>query len=92
MNEIGSIATKKSIGLRGDFKGTAEYPTCLEWLAAHGSAEEFYAVLLEAGFGTMRGKAEQCFLLAWPDADILIPWPEGLTPKQAILAWAKAQL
>jgi hypothetical protein len=27
----------------------------------------------------------------WAEADILIPWPEGLTAKQAIIAWAKEQ-
>lgn len=31
------------------------------------------------------------FVLHWKAADVFIPWPEGMTPKQAILAWAKAQ-
>lgn len=32
--------------------------------------------------------ADDAFILNWEDADILIPWPVGMSPKQAILAWA----
>ena len=34
------------------------------------------------------GEADEVWLLRWPEADLLIPWPEGMTPKEAILHWA----
>ncbi len=39
----------------------------------------------------VRQEAKTCWLLDWDAADVRIPWPEGLTPKQAILRWAREQ-
>lgn len=38
-----------------------------------------------------RPDADTVYLLAWPREDLAIEWPEGMTLKQAILAWAKEQ-
>jgi hypothetical protein len=35
-----------------------------------------------------RPVAEEVFVLHWEDADIVIPWPKGMTAKQAIIDWS----
>ena len=37
------------------------------------------------------GAPEQ-FVLDWPQADLVIPWPEGLTALEAVVTWAQRQL
>ena len=39
------------------------------------------------GFLT-RPDAEEVFVIDWPDAGIVIPWPAGDTPAEAIRRWA----
>lgn len=34
---------------------------------------------------------EEMYVLYWADEDVVIPWPAGMAPKQAILAWAREQ-
>jgi len=52
-----------------------------------------YVALWIGEFGTpfpiRNPDAEANFVLVWPSQDIEIPWPEGMTPRQAIIAWAK---
>ena len=37
---------------------------------------------------TERPDVEEAYILQWEAADVVIPWPKGRTPKQAILDWA----
>lgn len=39
-----------------------------------------------------RGDADEVFVLHWEDAGVIIPWPEGMTVKEAIVQWAGAEL
>jgi len=47
--------------------------------------------------GGMRPQFEQVddftetFLIVWRDAGIVVPWPEGMTAREALLAWADAE-
>lgn len=34
---------------------------------------------------------DEILVLDWEAAGIVIPWLAGMTPKEAVLAWAKAQ-
>lgn len=39
------------------------------------------------GFLSERPTDKESFVMDWPEAGMLIPWPEGMTAKQAIEAW-----
>jgi len=34
---------------------------------------------------------DEISVIVWKLAGIVIPWPKGLSPKEAVLAWAKEQ-
>ncbi len=34
---------------------------------------------------------DKIHVILWEAADIVIPWLAGMTPKEAVLAWAKEQ-
>ena len=49
-----------------------------------------YAIWIEAASQLhIRGDADEVFVIHWEDADVVIPWPEGMTVKEAIMAWAQ---
>lgn len=48
--------------------------------------------LLVQGEGTLKRPAQEVWIVDWPEAEIRILWPEGMTPKEAILAWAIEQM
>ena len=49
---------------------------------------QYYLVKIVGERFTERPDAEEVYILDWEAADIIIPWSEGRTPKQAILDWA----
>lgn len=45
----------------------------------------------EGGLELTRPKGGDVYVMHWKEGDMVIPWPEGMTAKEAILAWAKEQ-
>ena len=39
-----------------------------------------------------RPVAKEVFVLHFEDAGVVIPWPKGMTVKEAVLSWARAQV
>ena len=56
---------------------------------------QYVAILIQEGVSPLLERptnAKECYVLKWPDADVEIPWPEGMTVKEAIVAWGIALL
>ena len=41
---------------------------------------------------TRHPTAKRQYVLAWPQADLVIPWPNGLTAMEAVITWAQERL
>ena len=50
------------------------------------------AYVIDNGPWRERPDADEVFVLDFADADVRIPWPKGMTVKQAILAWAAKEI
>lgn len=47
-----------------------------------------YGVMIsEGGIAPERPEAEKAWVLHWPDADLVIPWPHGMTLREAVQEW-----
>ena len=62
---------------------------------------QFQAVTIETAYGVKvdeggirseRPDAEEAWVLHWPDANLIIPWPLGMTLKEAVREWFTAAL
>ena len=36
-------------------------------------------------------EVKEAYVLHWEGADVVIPWPIGMTAREAIIAWAKEE-
>ena len=52
---------------------------------------DIYTFFTVTGPVTRSTLAREVFLFEWDEQDLHIPWPEGLTPREAILQWSDAQ-
>jgi hypothetical protein len=53
----------------------------------------FYAMMgIDKSVSTDRPNIDNLFLIFWLSADLQIPWPRDLSPKQAILEWARKEI
>lgn len=47
-----------------------------------------YGVMVsEGGISPERPDAEKAWVIHWPDAGLIIPWPHGMTLKEAVEDW-----
>lgn len=47
-----------------------------------------YGVMIaKGGVAPERPDAEEAWVIHWPDADLVIPWPHGMTLKEAVNEW-----
>ncbi len=49
-----------------------------------------YAAIVRLTGTYERPEAGTVYVIDWPDAGIVIPWPEGLSAREAVKAWGEA--
>lgn len=50
--------------------------------------EASYGILVsEGGISSERPDAEEAWVIHWPDANLVIPWPPGMTLREAVAEW-----
>ena len=59
--------------------------------AASSQIKAAYGVMVgEGGIPSERPDAEEAWVIDWPDAGLVIPWPHGLTLREAVREWLHA--
>jgi hypothetical protein len=54
--------------------------------------EIFTVMGIDKSVPTSRPDIEDLYLVFWATADIKIPWPRDLSPKEAIIEWAMKEI